>query len=140
MNFDISTPAVLFTTICLLLSAYIARFTKLSRLIRTFHDEIEFLDKEKGISEEDIRQYGKEKYYQQIGIFKKRISIIKYVHISGVLSLFFATASMFFILVEFNNFSYYSFASSLAFFLSAILLVLADIYYSLKALDSSIEI
>ncbi len=140
MYLDISTPAVLFTTICLLLSAYIGRFTKLSRMIRTFQKDIEFIDNQEGLSEEDIRHYGKRKYYDQIDIFKKRVSIIKHIHISGVLSLFCATTSMFLTLLERPIISYYTFAFALIFFMSALFLVLVDIYYSLKGLDSSIDL
>jgi len=96
-------------------------------LIRTFQRDIEFIDKQEGISGEDIRQYGKDKYYEQIDIFKKRVSFIKYIHICGVLSLFCATTSMFLILLEMPLISYYTFAFALIFFMTALFLVLVDI-------------
>lgn len=127
MFLNIGTPALLFKGVCLLMSAYILRFTRLSRLIRNFNIMFK--------NESSIANVK-----EQINIFAIRLRIIKLIHIFGVLSLFFEISAMLFTLLGGGIIVNLLFAAGLIFFLAALISVLIEIYFSLKALDINLEI
>lgn len=127
MFLSIGTPALLFKGVCLLMSAYILRFTRLSRLIRNFN--IMFKNES---SIENVKE--------QINIFAIRLRIIKFIHIFGVLALFFEISAMVFTLLGGGIIVNLLFSAGLIFFLAALISVLIEIYFSLKALDINLDI
>lgn len=80
MNFTLTTPALLFPAISLLLLAYTNRYLTLASLIRDLHSR----------NEENRRRI----FRDQIANLRKRIQIIKNMQILGVLSFFFCVLTM----------------------------------------------
>ncbi|PPK60213.1 uncharacterized protein DUF2721 [Malaciobacter marinus] len=86
LNIAITTPALLFPAISLLLLAYTNRFLTTGQLIR-------------GLSA-NARDGKVPKASKQIRSLKKRVSLIKQMQIYGVVSLILCTISMFFLFLE----------------------------------------
>ena len=129
MNFSISltTPAFLFSTLSLLMSAYTARFSGISNLIRKLHEKI--------ISENKSR----EDFENQVKILKKRLSYIKYLQFFAILSLFFSTFAMFAILIDIMTMGVFNFALALLFFLISLVFSILEIQCSVRAINWQIE-
>jgi hypothetical protein len=80
MEFNISTPALLFSAISLLMLAYTNRFLALASLIR---QHIQLYEEKK-----------EENTLKQIQNFKIRLKVIKYTQIFGVISFSLCVISM----------------------------------------------
>jgi len=81
MEIEISTPALLFPAVSLLLLAYTNRFLAVAQLIRMLHRQ----SNERENCEE----------YKQIGNLKHRLELTKWMQFFGVLSILLCTFSMF---------------------------------------------
>jgi Zn-dependent membrane protease YugP len=81
MDIDISTPALLFPAITLLILAYTNRFLGLAAVIRTLHAEY--------LQAPDTR------YIKQIQNLRQRIMLIRSMQFWGVLSILLCTICMF---------------------------------------------
>src|SRR5512143_956842 len=81
MEISLTTPALLFPTVSLLLLAYTNRFLTIATIIRNLHDRYKAEQ-----SENIIRQIANLRY---------RTYLIRDMQIAGVLSLLFCTVSMF---------------------------------------------
>ncbi|KXS41154.1 MAG: Protein of unknown function (DUF2721) [Candidatus Frackibacter sp. T328-2] len=125
----ITTPAFLFSTISLLMSAYGVRFTKICQVARNLSSEIRDTDLPK-----------KKNFKKQLLIFTKRLGYIRYLQLFAVVSLFFSTLSMFFLLFGKIDFGNITFILAVLFFLVSLVTSLIEIYYSMKALDINLEI
>jgi hypothetical protein len=125
---DVTTPAVLFSTISLLMAAYMVRFSAIARLIRKLSAQV----KNNNLSRSNDHK-------SQLLILSKRLTYIRWIHFCGVLSLFSATAAM--LLILFNNLMWADicFGAAITFFLLALVCVLVEIYYSVQALDIKLE-
>lgn len=121
---DIKTPAFLFSTVSLLMSAYLARFSNMARVMRNLVEK-----------EEEDKEY----VQHQLVIFCQRISYIKYLQFCGVLSLLYSTAAMFLILLGFSMAAKVFFGIALILFMLAIIIASIDIYYSTQALSVKLE-
>ena len=95
----LTTPAVVFSTISLLLLAYTNRFTAIAGVIRDLHEK----------KKEDDNEL----ISSQIDNLKKRVHIIKNMQFYAILSLFFCVFSMFLLFFEKNRLGEISFAVSL---------------------------
>jgi hypothetical protein len=126
---EVNTPAFLFSTISLLMSAYAGRFSKISKMIRRLSVDLHS-------SNSAEKQYLKE----QILLFSKRISYIKRLQLSGISSLFCSSLSMFFLLFEKVILANISFVFAIIFFLLCLLISLIEIYYSVRALELNLEL
>ncbi|MDR5868622.1 DUF2721 domain-containing protein [Halomonas koreensis] len=82
----LTTPALLFPAISLLLLAYTNRFLVLAQLTRKLADE--------------VRDQGQEAAARQILLLRKRISLTKRMQLAGVLSFLLCTLSMFALFLE----------------------------------------
>ena len=127
MQISINTPALLFPAITLLMLAYTNRFLALASLIRKLHSEY------KG-SKED-----KHLVKAQIVNLHRRLTLIKQMQASGILSFFFCVLSMLFIYVEQEVGAYSIFALSLIFLLVSLALSLNEIYISTRALEIELK-
>ncbi|MBM7555706.1 DUF2721 domain-containing protein [Halanaerobacter jeridensis] len=121
---NITTPAVLFSTVSLLMSAYLSRFANLAKLMRQLTQE-----------EDEEQEY----INHQLNIFCQRLTYIKYLQFCGVLSLLFSTAAMFLLLLQFSLAAKISFIISLILFLFALLMGGIDVYYSMQALSIKLK-
>ena len=81
MDFTLSTPALLFPTVSLLMLAYTNRFLTLATIIRGLHDRYK--------NDQDDNLLG------QIANLRYRVYLIRNMQIFGVLSLLFCVISMF---------------------------------------------
>jgi type IV secretory pathway VirB3-like protein len=81
MDIDISTPALLFPAISLLMLAYTNRFLGLAAVIRSLHAE--------------YLQSPDTKYVRQIQNLRRRIMLIRNMQFWGGLSILFCTICMF---------------------------------------------
>lgn len=117
----LTTPAVVFSTISLLLLAYTNRFTAIAGVIRDLHE------KKKEDNNEIISS--------QIDSLKKRVHIIKNMQFYAILSLFFCVFSMFLLFFEKNKLGEFSFAVSLVLLMMSLSLSAWEIKISVDALD-----
>ncbi|MGM0369303.1 MAG: DUF2721 domain-containing protein [Bacillota bacterium] len=127
MTLEITTPAVLFSTVSLLMNAYLGRFSNIAKLMRNLAAEVDQSDLDQSYIN------------QQVAIFSKRMIYIKYLQFCGVLSLFFSTGSMFLLLIEKLKLANICFIIALVFFLITIIIVVFDIYNSMNALSIELD-
>ncbi len=121
MEFTISTPAILFSAISLLMLAYTNRFLALAALVRQF-----------------IQKFAEEKdkhILEQIHNFKKRLTIIKYTQLFGVVSFLLCVISMFSIFMHMIIAAEIIFALSLVALFISLLLSLQEVLLSIGALN-----
>ena len=118
MVLDITTPAVMFPAISLLLLAYTNRFLALASIIRNM--------KVCTIDEYEL---------EQIKNLKLRMIYIRKMQYLGVFSLLLCVFSMLFIFLSFNILGGTIFAISLLLMILSLIYSLAEIRISLQALD-----
>ena len=121
MEFTISPPAILFSAISLLMLAYTNRFLALAALVRQF-----------------IQKFAEEKdkhILEQIHNFKKRLTIIKYTQLFGVVSFLLCVISMFSIFMHMIIAAEIIFALSLIALFISLLLSLQEVLLSIGALN-----
>jgi len=113
---NLTTPALLFPAISLLLLAYTNRFVVLTGVIRSLalKGDVD--------SQEMIRR--------QVGSFRKRLAIIRNMQILGVSSFIMCTLSMFALFMKWDRMGEWIFGIS-------ILLLLASLIFSLMELRIS---
>ncbi len=116
----LSTPAILFPTISLLLLAYTNRYVALSNRIRALHT----LYKTENSS--DI--------IEQIKILKVRILLIRNMQLMGIASVFFAAFTMFLVYYHFSTYAHLMFGVSLVLMLGSLSICGVEVYLSNKAL------
>lgn len=121
MQIDISTPALLFPAISLLMLAYTNRFLGLASVIRQLH---------KTHSESP-----KPVYLREIASLRKRIRLIRDMQSWGVLGLILCTSCMFLLFRGFHRLGEAAFAASMVCMLVSLLLSFVEIRISVRALD-----
>ena len=125
MEFNLSTPALLFSAISLLILAYTNRFLAVAALVRQHINLYE--------------ESNEENILKQINNFETRLKIIKYTQIFGVVSFLFCVVSM--VLIFTNRI----FPAKIVFLLSLItlfvslLLSLQEVFLSIGALNIELE-
>ncbi|PKI81306.1 II family cellulose-binding protein [Malaciobacter halophilus] len=121
----ITTPALLFPAISLLLLAYTNRFLTTGQLIR-------------GLSA-NARDGMVPKASKQIKSLKKRVSLIRQMQIYGVLSLILCTLSMFLLFLELNFLGEILFGLSLIAMTISLFIALFEISISVNAINYELE-
>ncbi|GAB3336410.1 DUF2721 domain-containing protein [Marivirga atlantica] len=121
MTISLTTPALLFPAISLLLLAYTNRFLAIAALIRNLHTKY---------NEDHDR-----KIKAQISNLKKRLVLIRNMQLLGILSLFFCVGSMFTIYQEFQLVGSYIFGFSLLLLMISLALSIREIQISVNALN-----
>jgi len=125
MILDISTPALLFPAISLLLLAYTNRFLTTGQLIR-------------GLSKNSNK--GKvEQVTRQIFNLKKRIELIKWMQLFGAASLLLCTFSMFFLFLQYDYYGKVVFVLSLLAMCMSLIITIIEIAISSIALNIELE-
>lgn len=122
MELSITTPALLFPAISLLMLAYTNRFLALASLIRNLHDKYKKEPDEKHI-------------VQQIRNLRARIRLIRSMQAYGVFSFLLCVMCMFCIHKGWTDASYIIFALSLLSFVISLILSLIEITLSMRALE-----
>jgi cellobiose-specific phosphotransferase system component IIC len=119
---SITTPALLFPAITLLMLAYTNRFLAIAALVRKLHDEY-------GKAEE--RKF----LHKQISNLRTRISMIRNMQALGVLSFLLCIICMYLIFREYDTASKWVFALSLLSLLTSLIFSLFEIILSTRAID-----
>lgn len=121
----VSTPALLFPAISLLLLAYTNRFLVLAQLIR------------------QLKQMETEDDYpliaRQLRMLRQRIVLTKRMQATGVLSFFVCTVSMFALFLNWATFGMISFGVSLILLSLSLLYSLWEIVISTNAINVELE-
>jgi len=123
MQLTLTTPALIFSTISLLLLAYTSRFIALANLIRSLHNQAS-----QEVNKIDILM-------PQIENLKVRVKIIKNMQLIGIISLFFCVFSMFLIFLQQIVLAEFAFAGSLILLMISLFLSAIEINISVKALN-----
>jgi len=121
MNITLTTPALLFPTISLLMLAYTNRFLTLATIIRSLHNQYH--------AEKD------ESLLPQIQNLRFRVYLIRNMQIYGVLSLLFCVISMFAIFANWINVGIWTFAGALVLMIVSLGISLRELLISAGALD-----
>ncbi|ORU90714.1 MAG: II family cellulose-binding protein [Cycloclasticus sp. symbiont of Poecilosclerida sp. M] len=122
---DLSTPALLFPAISLLLLAYTNRFMGLAAVIRGLHRQ--------------INDSNKDLIARQIINLKLRVKLIIVMQILGVLSIALCVASMFFLFLEMAVLGQVIFCASLILMLISLGFSLYELKISGHALNIDLE-
>lgn len=125
MNFDITTPAMIFPAISLLMLAYTNRFVVLAQLIRD-------LDRE-------YRQTHNRVHLEQISNLRKRMSYIKSMQVLGAVAFITAASSMLLNMMGEYQASYIVFALSLIPLIGSLIYLLLELNISIGALKIQID-
>ena len=121
MEVSLTTPALLFPAISLLLLAYTNRFLTIAGLIRKLHD--------------NYQKVPSSKVEKQIRNLKKRINLIRNMQFFGIFSLLLCVCSMFFIYEEWRFIGSILFGTSLIMLMISLALSMIEIQISVKALN-----
>jgi uncharacterized membrane protein YbhN (UPF0104 family) len=121
VEITISTPALLFSTVSLLMIAFTNRFLAIASLIRELHDKLKDNPKDK-IS------------IPQIQNLQKRLKLIRNVQLISILSLLFSAISMFLIFWGQQQAAIWLFSGGLLFQILALLMSVFEITMSMSAL------
>ncbi len=122
MPITITTPALLFPAITLLLLAYTNRFLAVATLIRSLHKL-------------HIENPGQAVIVGQIDNLRSRIRLIRNMQVLAVSSFVFCVLSMFLIFSSLNLLASYSFGASLLLLLVSLLYSLRELLISNRALE-----
>jgi len=121
LDLSMTTPALLFSAVSLILLAYTNRFMGYAQIIRNLYTE-----------------YKKNKDYvliDQIKNLRKRLYLIRSMQIFGVLSLFLSMGSMLFLYFSLQILGTAFFALSLVCMIVSLAISIWEIQISVKALD-----
>jgi len=121
MEINLTTPALLFPTISLLMLAYTNRFLTIATIIRNLYDRYN-TDKNENI-------------LSQIANLRYRVHLIRNMQIFGVLSLLFCVLSMFALFAGWVVAGQWSFALALILMIVSLGISLRELMISVGALD-----
>ena len=121
MDITLTTPALLFPTVSLLMLAYTNRFLALASVIRNLHDRYKVEDDENLLG--------------QIVNLRYRTYLIRDMQIAGVLSLLFCVVSMFALFAGWIAAGQWSFAIALILMIVSMVISLRELQISVGALD-----
>ena len=121
MQITLTTPALLFPAISLLLLAYTNRFLAIATLIRQLHKS--YLNDPKSVLEGQLKN------------LRKRLFLIRAMQMFGVVSLLLCVLAMFFIYLKVGEWGSVIFGISLVLLLLSLVISVREIQLSTKALD-----
>ncbi|AUS05885.1 DUF2721 domain-containing protein [Pseudotamlana carrageenivorans] len=122
---DLSTPALLFSAISLIMLAYTNRFLAYASVVRDLHD--------KYLKNPDQR------YIKQIENIKKRLYLTRAMQIAGISSLLLCVLTMFLIYIEQGTLAVWVFGFALVLLIVSLGLLIMEIQISVKALEHHIS-
>lgn len=121
MEFTLTTPALLFSTLSLLLLAYTNRFLALANRIRDLHSK--------------YRERPDSVLREQIQSLRYRVVLIKHMQLYGILSLFLTTLCMFVLFAGWPAIGKAIFGLSLVMLLVSLGISIREIQVSVRALN-----
>lgn len=125
MDVSLTTPALLFPAISLLLLAYTNRFLTIAGLIRSLHQKYQ------DHPDTDIKA--------QISNLKKRVTLIKNMQLFGIVSLLLCVVSMFAIYETWQTVGSIIFGVSLILLMISLILSIMEIQISVNALNIQLK-
>ncbi|NVN16984.1 DUF2721 domain-containing protein [Muricauda sp. HICW] len=125
MQLNLSIPALLFPAISLTMLAYNARYLAIAALIRQLHKQFE--------------ETSAQPLKQQINQLRNRLSIIKNMQASAIISFLLAAVTMFLVYVEMEVWANIIFGISLIFLMISLILSLLEVQLSTKALGIQLK-
>jgi Zn-dependent membrane protease YugP len=125
VELDLTTPALLFPAVSLLLLAYTNRFLTLGTLIRSLH--------------EAYRETADAGLERQILELRKRVVLIRKMQATGVLSLLTCVLCMFVLFAGWTTIGAVLFGGSLILLSISLLLSVIEIQISVRALDLQLD-
>ena len=120
----LTTPALLFSAISLIMLAYTNRFLAYASVIRSLHDRY--------LKEKD------DSLLRQIKNLKLRLNLTKWMQIFGITSLLFCVLTMFLIFIGYAIIAIYAFGLGLVLLLISLALLIKEIQISTQALQHHI--
>ncbi len=120
-DLTLTTPALLFSAISLLLLAYTNRFLALAVLVRSLHAKYK--------ESPDKRLFG------QIKNLRLRLSLIRHMQIYGLASLLLCVVCMFLIYIGYMTIAIYVFGIALLLLISSLGISIWEIQISVRALN-----
>ncbi|HKL02915.1 MAG TPA: DUF2721 domain-containing protein [Cryomorphaceae bacterium] len=121
----LTTPALLFSAISLIMLAYTNRFLAYAAVIRNLHDKyLEKMD---------------DKLIGQIKNLKLRLNLTRYMQIFGITSLLLCVLTMFLIYVEFPLAAVWVFGVALLLLILSLAFLIGEIQISIRALSLHIS-
>ncbi len=121
MKLSLTTPALLFSAISLLLLAYTNRFLTIAQLVRTLHTK--------------YKESPEALIYGQIRNLRKRILLIQNMQILGIVSLLLCVGCMFLLYIEWIAIAEIIFGIALVLLIASLALSAWEIKISVKALN-----
>jgi hypothetical protein len=125
MDVSLTTPALLFPAISLLLLAYTNRFLTIAGLIRSLY--------------KSYKEEPNDNIKAQISNLKRRVNLIRNMQIFGILSLFLCVLSMFLIYEELQFYGSLIFGISLVLLMISLVLSIIEIQISVRALNLQLK-
>lgn len=122
---NLTTPALLFPAISLLLLAYTNRFLVLAQLIRQLHGQY------KGDHKEIV--------VRQIANLRQRITLIRRMQALGVMSFILCAVSMFLVFIRLELVAQYAFGVSIFLLLLSLIFSFYEITISTRAIEIELE-
>jgi hypothetical protein len=117
----LTTPALLFSAISLIMLAYTNRFLAYAAVIRNLHDK--FLE------------HKDETLIEQIKNLRLRLNLTRWMQIFGISSLLFCVLTMFLIYIDFNVFAVWVFGAALILLILSLAFLIKEIQISIRALS-----
>jgi hypothetical protein len=122
---NLTTPAVLFSAISLIMLAYTNRFLAYTSVIRNLHEK--------------YKQSPDDTILRQIRNLKLRLFLTKWMQIFGITSLFLCVMTMFLIYISYREIAGWVFGVGLLLLLLSLAFLIKEIQISTKALQHHIE-
>jgi len=121
----LTTPALLFSAISLIMLAYTNRFLAYASVIRGLHDK--YLQKKEQV------------YIDQIKNIKQRLYLTRSMQIFGITSLLLCVLTMFLIYIQQQTIAVWVFGIALILLIISLALLIKEIQISVKALEHHIS-
>ncbi len=121
----LTTPALLFSAISLIMLAYTNRFLAYAAVVRALHDK--YLENNDSI------------LIKQIKNIKQRLYLTRAMQIFGISSLLLCVVTMFLIYIGLNTFAVWIFGLALLLLIISLAVLILEIQISVKALEHHIS-
>ncbi|MBU3808405.1 MAG: DUF2721 domain-containing protein [Candidatus Phocaeicola faecipullorum] len=118
---NLSTPALLFSAVSLILLAYTNRFLSYAQLVRTLKEQ--YVQKHSEVTA------------SQIDNLRRRLYLTRSMQVLGISSLFLCVITMFLIYIGFHTTAVYVFGVALLLLIASLGISIWEIHISVKALE-----
>lgn len=118
---NLSTPALLFSAVSLILLAYTNRFLSYAQLVRTLKEQ--YVQKHSDVTA------------AQIDNLRRRLYLTRGMQVLGISSLFLCVITMFLIYIGFHTTAVYVFGVALLLLIASLGISIWEIHISVKALE-----